>query len=344
LKKIFKYISFGFLILWIVVTSFISYRYLSKSYSDFKNDQLIEIFKRNPTNFYSLDEFTNDSLFINRIRPCKNSNLLEFVGTNEKLSNNNKNISSGIVDLDVIEQFKRYYENWPAKLKYFCNHQIAGVYSVKNLTTSAITFVNLNGCYIIFIDEEIFKEKANDWASRIESTAIELKKSSVKVLNIIEADSNNTRGATLENLLLHEIGHCIGEYNGLTPGFSNKLKEPLNFYKGVYSVSYYELKPETQYDQFKDIQFYSKESQISVDHYIELLKKLQTSPFPTMYSTKTELEFFAEYFYYYIHCVVQNKPFKYQLVNDSEIIFELDNKVNRSLSENRFQVIKNLIE
>jgi hypothetical protein len=81
-----------------------------------------------------LNDFTNDSLFIDRIVSCKNSDLLEFVGTNEKLSNNNKNIFSGVVDLNVIREFKMYYESWPAKLKDFCNHQIAGVYSVKKST------------------------------------------------------------------------------------------------------------------------------------------------------------------------------------------------------------------
>ncbi len=172
----------------------------------------------------------------------------------------------------VIDSFKTYFVGWPKKIKEFCDQEIGGVYSVKNLRSSAVTISNAAGHYIIFINEQIFEEKANDWCNRIDSMPVDFHNSSLRLSDIIEIDSCNTQSATLENILLHEIGHCIGDKYGLTPSFSHKVKETKEFFKNVYSVSYYELMLEEKYKDLQALKFYSDEEKISTSSLVRSLE------------------------------------------------------------------------
>jgi hypothetical protein len=343
-KRVFKYTLLCILCLWLLVSTFLAYILLRNTYADYKYDQLKASYESNPANYYELKDFTQDSLFINRITACKDQAVLKLLQTEQKLRGYEKTISAGKVNTSVINSFKTYFINWPQKIKAFCDQEIGGVYSVKNLSSSALTISNAAGRYIIFINEQIFEEKANDWSNRIESMPIDFQNSSLRLNHIIENDSSNTPSATLENILLHEIGHCMGDKYGLTPSFSHKVKETMDFFKDVYSVSYYELMPEEKYKDLQTLKFYSDEDKISTSALIELLRKLEGSPFPTLYSAQNEFEFFAEYFYSYLHCIVQKKPFKYRVYEGNNVVLEVENNIYKFQTDKRYEMIKNLVE
>lgn len=77
-------------------------------------------------------------------------------------------------------------------------------------------------------------------------------------------------------------------------------------------------------DRYKALTYYGYPSdKLSYEQYKELAISLDKTPFPTMYGSTSQLEFFAETFYSYVHCVIQNKPYEMSLVeggNEKEII------------------------
>jgi len=343
MKKVFKYILLSIISLWLLFTSFVTYRFFSNSWTEFKFDE--NKFKRSHNPIWTIGTPTTQIPFIKRISSCNENYILEFISLERQLQNLKVDVKSGLINEGLINQFKIVYDKWPDGLKRFSENHISNVFIVKNLGSSGYTFTANDSSFIIFINEDILKERPNDWFNRTEGDCIQNKGSSFLINHLIEDSSNNSPVYTLENILIHEVGHCVGVVEGLTPTFDRKIRLPneLNFYDGTYDVQLINLELKSPYSEiFTKLKYYSPEK-LTFNEYSLMLDELSNSPFPTTYSTQGQLEFFAEYFYSYIHCILQKRPFEYRFINNNRIIKSVGNGIYNQNNKSRYLLIEKTI-
>ena len=343
MKKTLKYVLITITGLWIVFTSFVTYKYFSNSWENFQVIEKRKQWSNNP--IWNNKLISIDTSFKNRIVSCNEKYILDFITLEKQLQNKDVKISAGSINADLINQFGKLYEKWPEGLRKFSEKYILNVFIVKNLGSSGYTFTADDSSFIIFIDESVLNERPNDF-NRTENNCIQFEGTPFLINHVIEEDLNNLPVYTLENILIHEIGHCVGIVKGLTPTFDRRIPLPneLNFYKGCYEVNFIELKELNPYrDKFNKLKYYSNDKKMNCEEYLVVLDDLKNSPFPTTYSTQGQLEFFAEYFYSYIHCIIQKRPFEYRVFNNNKLIKSVRNGIINQSYEPRYLMIEKVI-
>jgi hypothetical protein len=196
---------------------------------------------------------------------------------------------------------------------------------VSQLGSSAYVLQQNESSFTILIDHEAMESLPNDWFTNRERTSVDLA-SGYTINHRIEADSNNRAEFTLESLLMHEVAHCIGITTGQTRKFDSSWEQlgEHSLLEGVFHASNVsvEMTPKNR-EHFEGLHYY-RNQRLSIEEYIKRLSSLRNSPFPTMYSSVNDLEYFADYFYAYVHCFVQQRPLAYSVYkqNKKEVAIE----------------------
>jgi hypothetical protein len=349
LKKLIKYFGLTILTVWFLIASFFSYLFLRGGWEEMKHDKwealTIPEYLKKALVSQQLDiEAKEEELsFHQKIKPLKSSSTLEQI---QKAYEYDR-IEISLDSYEYLQDsFQLLFEKWPTPLKQFSNEHIYRVYVVKNIPSSAGIFQILNtDKFVVIVNEDVIKKEPNYWMTETEKSSFRYTSNIEKLEVIIENDSSPI--LTLENILIHEIGHAFGVVHRLTTDFDHKLKPytSFQFYHNSYS-NRIEFEPINKYaGHFKALTFYGYEGdKLSFIDYSELLNDLDKTSFPTMYSSKNELEFFAEMFYSYVHCELQKKPFRYIITDADGKIEEFSNGIKDERCEYERNIIAKYFE
>ncbi len=316
--------------IWLLFTSFITFIWFKSSWTQFlieDSKSLLPLFSEDPVSYdngeLDVSKYLSETKFPDRIQVLDDSYFLTVI---------DKSINSPVEVPDnsheeYIASFKNFYNQWPEKLKNYVDSTIYKVFIVKNLISSAeIISLNDQSAFVILIDEAEMQQTPNEWATNVQRMNFENVTDGHKFNVKIEEELDPV--LTFENLLIHEIGHAIGVTSGLTPDFNGRgiLRENFKFYDKTYDKFLIEFEKKNESEKiYERLQFYEdiKYGKIDFNEYVTLLKSLDNTSYPTMYSSRNAIELFAEYFYSYVHCILQNKPYQYTVIypdGDSLII------------------------
>src|SRR5258706_12109473 len=128
MKKVFKYVLITIIGLWLLTTSFITYRYFSNSWKDFQIMEKRRQWSNSPIWNNKLP--SNDTSFGNRITSCNEKYILDFITLEKQLQNKDVHVSSGSIDPALKKQFSKVYEKWPEGVRKFSEKYISNVFIV----------------------------------------------------------------------------------------------------------------------------------------------------------------------------------------------------------------------
>lgn len=257
-----------------------------------------------------------------------NNSMGEFNVGKQVLENYEKCKNSEIIS--PTKEIKAVFKNacgeinrWPNGISNFLNQHVAKIFVVKNLkSTARVDFDTELEIFYVFIDSSTFHLSANEWMNKTEFSLIEDVPKNISLNYIIE--NSDSAHLTIANILLHEIGHVIGYKYYKVPNwqtsYTDSKKYPLISKEFKFPENHFI--PREKNEKFKKLQFYS-DQKINLGEFKDLLFELEKTSFPTLYSTRNGQEYFAELFYSYVHCILQSKPFRIEIIESNEkTIFE----------------------
>ncbi len=273
--------------------------------------------------------------------PCDNDDFIWYL----KLRRKKPRIQSGNMDAALLDSLKRLIALWPPELSNYMNNHVREVWVVKNLGASGHIFTHDNATFTIVIDESVIGMKPNDWFRKKENTIVDLDRA--RLHHRIEHDSVDVPERLLESILIHELAHCIGISEGWTTDIEGRteLPEKLSVFEGVFELP--ESRPvmkDCLREKFPQLRYYKSEDKLTESEYVELLRLLGNSEFPSLYGTVSDLEFFAEYFYAYVHCQIQNRPFSYTVVNENDTLVHINTPIFEQMNAQRLQLMAEVFD
>ena len=327
----------------LIFTSYFAYKYilsLTENYTyQIKKENLLKRIK------WESKKLELNKPFVDRINSCSDNAVLELIsliGSNSAPFYYKKIVcKTGILNSSVLSEFKNIYSSWPDKLKQLAEDNILQIYIVNNFKLSGMIIPAFEDKFVIVIDERILSETPNEWFSTGEGKGYIIDKTNIKIESIIESPQNQSPAHTFENVLIHELGHCFGVVSKLTPSLNGIIKLPssLSFFDEIYELNPISFTLTKNLESINNLNPFRQNKYLPIEKYIELIEKITNSSFPTTYSIGPAIEFFAEYFYCYIHCEVQKKPLVYQIFDGDKLIKSLDRQVNNSLLKPRYDII-----
>jgi hypothetical protein len=267
------------------------------------------------------------------IRSCYNAALLDHLRWKKRLW---KGITAGNIDPALVQSFDSLYRTWPDGLIRFTERHVRHIYIVKGLRSSALALAHNDSCFTIVVDERVLHQTPNQWLSDREKTILHTDDTPYTLHHVLEKEDRNLPVYTLESLLIHEIGHCIGAYTGFTRSFTGGLQISGNlmFMDEVFEMRGMRMAMRPHMRQrFPQLVYYRPEERIAPEDYIDLLKQLENSPFPSPYGTVNDLEFFAEWFHGYVHCVLQQRPLQFEVRMDGQPVVQIPSPVASTSNE-----------
>jgi hypothetical protein len=279
--------------------------------------------------------------FRNRFSACDDELLLSYF--NLKRDRNTETVKTE-GNIEVWNRFLPLFNQWPQGLKEYCERYVSHVYVVDELGSSAYVLQQNDSSFTILINRDAMESLPNDWFTSREATAINLT-SEYAIDHRIETDSNNRPEFTLETLLIHEVAHCIGITAGQTREFDSGWGSlgQHSLLDGVFQVANVAMEmTEKNQSQFGDFHYYRK-TRLGMEEYVKRLRLLRNSPFPTMYSSVNDLEYFADFFYTYVHCIVLKRPLEYAVFKDGNEITRVKSGISLQHQEERCSIISNVL-
>ena len=295
--------------------------------------QLLENWKHS----VSADDFKGKERFLIE---CDNEELLSYLTVKRRVW---KGVEPGTINAELREKTLELIQQWPSEIQRYLNSHVAEIFIVRNFGASGYILTTDNNRFTILVDESVVVMKPNEWFRMKEGTVVDLESSDVQLLHRIEKDSVDLPERLLEGILIHELAHCIGISEGWhTAVDGNKdLMKDLSLFDGVFDETETRLKMKSEIrEKFRQLRYYQQKEKLTLQQYQELLEKLPQSPFPTLYATVSDLEFFAEYFYTYVHCIVQKRPLNYTLVSGKDTLLNINSPINSSLNIERVEIIQ----
>lgn len=225
-----KYLLRFLLVAWLLVTTTITviffYNHKSQNLS-LKKEHVLEDIR--------LDYRTKkiEGLFLERFYGNCDSKILDYA--NLYLSNFGDSKSkarpcqSGQINENVFNKFKELYDLWPGNIRNISEMYIAAVYIIKNLGVSGFTLPVGSNTFIILIDEERISLTPNEWFTKSENSIVAHDSSNIIIDGKIEVDSDTSPAFTLENIMIHELGHCFGSVTLVTPFAGADIKIPQEY-------------------------------------------------------------------------------------------------------------------
>ena len=267
---------------------------------------------------------TRDRLLIKNLE--KKSDLYEI----QKLYKKTKLSYSQVFSSDNQAEFDSLFIQWPAFLKKFSIDHIKEIYIVKGLGSfGTVLKRKKQGHFIVLLNESLLSTAPNDWASKAELKFLDsysvymsllFDKKNVKKFEV-RIENNDEPILTLENVLIHEIGHIFGDLSGLTPRLFTKNENCYYpFYsKNLYCLSDYIALSAPPAKGLIDFYFLNEnEERWDILGFIDLSNSMANSSYSTIDTMINSNEFFAECFFSYVHCVLMKRPFFYTISTELE--------------------------
>ncbi len=281
--------------------------------------------------------------FIDRYASCDNAPALHFLNTKR---NREKTTVAGRTDPQIWSEFVKLYAQWPSGLRAFAERHVSHIYMVRDLNASGYVITPDDEHFTILIDEKVLRMRPNDWFTDRERTIFASEGTSFTLDHVLELEANNRPAYTLEAIIIHELAHCIGAQRGLTRTFRNRLllQSDRDFYADAFEVSAIRFeRAERHTELFGQLRYYTGTTQLSPSDYMGKVKALSASPFPTLYSTVNDLEYFADYFFAYMHCVVQQRPLTYNVKENGSTVLSAECGIHFPHHEKRRAMMDRLL-
>ncbi|MEM6531027.1 MAG: hypothetical protein AAF654_00320 [Myxococcota bacterium] len=234
-------------------------------------------------------------------------------------------------DMSMRDDLLAAWDSLPAKVRTLAAARLAGIFLVDDLGGSAYTEVvgdtsgTTVGAFMV-MDAKVMNQPPNAWMSWKENTPF--RDGAIRVDARIAPAGSKNRVASIRYLLLHELGHVIGETVGAHPpwGPAGTIGEiALSEYpfldigwqdnpdgKGV--VTKYET------GRLGKFAFYQpKERRMANDTSIGGYRWLRTTPFATLYSLNSIYDDFAEAFANYVHVEMLREPYSISVVEGDTV-------------------------
>lgn len=281
------------------------------------------------------------SEFKTRLSVSEDELLLQYLN----LKRNGHAVACKSINEERWNEFFQLYDRWPKGIKDYCQRHVARIHVVSGLGASGYVLQQTEGRFVIVLDSSAIEKRPNQWFTAKESSILELEGSGYSINHRLEADSNDQPAFTIETLMLHEIGHCIGVSAGQTFNFDIQSQPILahTLQNGVFLMETASVTMSQElHSSFGGLQYY-RDKRISIEDYMRRLRALPLSPFPTMYSTVSDQEFFADYFYAYVHCIVQKRPLSYTVSFEGEQQLQINCGVSQPHHAARRAILANIL-
>ena len=292
----------------------------------------------------SLDSnFRSEPLQSRVLVPCDNEDLLRYMSVKRRRI---PGLKGGTITPELKNKVLALIERWPEGLKRYFQTHVRNVFIVQNLGASGYVVTHDNVSFTILIDESILSMTPNDWFQRKEGTVVDLNDEEFKLKHRMEDDAFNVSERLVEDVLIHELGHCVGVSEGLTTAFygESQTHSYSGLFDGVFKLPAVRMRMREDIRKtFPKLKYYSSEPQLNPKEYIDLLDKLKDSEFPSLYATVSDLEFFAEYFFSYVHCHLQQRPLSYTMVHDQDTVGHLRTPLFEARNSERFEFVQSVI-
>ena len=288
-----------------------------------------------------IEDFENFTEISKKINHLNQSQAINYLNADKYFWQEKTEIVS--VDEHLKSELDMLVFSWNDYLLKVVKQNIFQIYFVKNMqSTAKITQLNPQ-LFAIFINENILQKTPNEWFNEKEKSIINFNNSNFFIKHIIADENNNNSIKLLEIILIHELGHCIGILNNITPDLEGHFNDNthLDFFKDEFEINDLSFKKKNK--NIPQLKYYSQQK-IDIEAYIDLLKLLPSTTFPSVYSTVNYLEYFAEYFFTYVHCVEHKLPYKYQIFQNDELMLTLENGIHLSSNKKKKDFVKAILK
>lgn len=256
-------------------------------------------------------------------------------------------VGGGSIGTDLRARTLALIHQWPEELQAYMQQRVTEVLIVSNFGASGYILTTDNQHFTILIDESVIGMTPNAWFRMKEGTIVNTEATGHTLLHRIEADSVDLPERLLEGILIHELAHCIGISEGWTTDVKGRvdgLPRSLRFLEGMFTLP--DVRPVMQEElreRFPQLRYYGRQPQMTVPQYAGLLGELRTSEFPTLYSTVSDLEFFAECVYAVVHCDIQDRPLSYTVVNGQDTAVHVSAPMSRMEQSDRGEMVSEVL-
>ncbi len=341
IMKINKYLLFAFLLVIIAVSSFITYKITTlgsvvrPGYQSKYTIMNAEYWR----GYENVDP-------VKRIEPLENKDVLEYLEdvNHDKSVEVLKELTAQ--EQQTIQEFYHEIEKWPVAIKnYFWKH-VAKIYIVDGLYSSGRAECMDDGnTFIIFLNRKKLHQSPNDWIGDAEASAVKFVSEKEKIEFIIE--DSDSPALTLENIVVHELGHIVSLNKSLLPDW--RVKNDYASYPVVKDAFYQNQsalhRKGTQTFVFEEISYYGgEENKISIETYLSLVDQMRNTSFPSLYGSQNANEYFAEMFYGYMHCIIQKKPYKEKVTSSNGQMVEFFNGMTEVRCGEQYKMMKSIFE
>lgn len=199
----------------------------------------------------------------------------------------------------------------------------------------------------IVLDVKSIDRKANDWASWKENTPFAHDRN-IKLQAFIEEPTHDKRLATIQYILLHEIGHILAIGEDIHPPWDEQPKsmDGLQFYPFT-AVSWKLTSKNFQYEPLErqtdsdchPIHYYSDKPNLFLSKAETCYRSLEKTSFVSLYASTNPFDDFAETFAYYVHRVLLQKPWHLEITTSSKVY-----RYEPRWSEERFARKRKIVE
>lgn len=192
----------------------------------------------------------------------------------------------------------------------------------------------------IVLDVGSLNRKANEWITWKANSPF-AKKNGYIIEAEIEQKKDDTRKASIQYILVHEVGHLLGVAYGAHP---NWLKgghpQKWAFTKLSWLTSGQGLDGQSKFDTaFTNrvkLKFYSfKNAPLTTNEIDETYTQLLNTNFVSLYAATNMYDDFAETYGMYVHVVLQNRQWKIRIIKEGKTVREIVNPILDKRCENK---------
>lgn len=243
------------------------------------------------------------------------------------------------------ELFINYYNLIPIKYQDIISKNVLGIYFINNFLGGGMTlsvFDNKEKMYIVlFFNPDILNQNITNWINYRDNSIF----SDNEEINIMV--NCNSEYKALIHTLLHEASHIYDFCNFVTP-YTEKFQKnkqtifPTDFIKGIWD-DFDEPKNEYNYKNRENISFYDLGKRIDKMNAIEIYSSLKTTPFSSLYASKTWAEDFAECFTWYYLKNYCETDYTTEIIQGNKTIF-IYNPNDNDLIQSRYKIFEDIIK
>jgi len=219
-------------------------------------------------------------------------------------------------------QLSSWKEKLPSSLSQILDNSLEGIYFVRGLGSTGVSVLLRDNQGIpkrglIFLDVDYLKKPINSWGTDKEKSAFRLQDGEDLRLQMTE-NKDDTIQSTFEFIVFHELGHILSIQGKHAPDIAEKKRDFARypFFDGVWWSEVDSAYDQTFLPERKKLKFYGNPSFSLYPEGFHYYKKLQNTPFLSLYASLNADDYFAESFAIYLHSRILGRPYQVVLYKD----------------------------